>query len=216
MFGTVLINLPSEHEGGTMLFEYYGQKPKLYKSCLNTRSFVFWYTGVTHRLAPVTSGYRWVIVLKAWSDHGPQRHRPTGLIFPIEVERVKRALERWITTSRESRKHPYLHMLLEQDCLSAGGQYCLQGLELGRAQLLRAASSELPVEVFVGSLEWKARPRGGDAYRVKTLVDLDDQMVARDLTFDEKHVSDPKKFNKVQGRWVGLPGHIHIAIGANI
>lgn len=45
---------------------------------------------------------------------------------------------------------------------------------------------------------------------------LDDHMVARDLTFDEKHILDPDSFGEVKGKWVGLPGHIHIATGANI
>lgn len=58
-------------------------------------------------------------------------------------------------------------------------------------------------------------PRGEDVYRIKTLVDLDDHMVARDLTFDEKHILDPDSFGEVKGKWVGLPGHIHIATGAN-
>ncbi|KAL6360232.1 hypothetical protein LRP88_05935 [Fusarium phalaenopsidis] len=84
VFGTVMISLPSEHEGGAMVFEHGGQKPRRYRSCLNTQSFVFWYTGVSHRLAPVTSGYRWVLVLKLRDDHGPQGHKRTGLIFPDE------------------------------------------------------------------------------------------------------------------------------------
>ncbi|UPK93333.1 hypothetical protein LCI18_004268 [Fusarium solani-melongenae] len=36
MFGTCIVSLPSKHEGGDMLFEYGGQKPRRYKSCLKT------------------------------------------------------------------------------------------------------------------------------------------------------------------------------------
>lgn len=215
VFGTVMVGLPSEHEGGDMVFEYGGLKPRRYKPCFKTESLAFWYTGVSHSLAPVTSGYRWVLVLKFRDDNGPQGHTPTGLIFPDELRKVKRAVERWLTTSRESGKTPCLHVLLDEDYLSANGRYCLRGEDLGRAQLLRAACSELPIEVFVGSLEGKARPRGKDVYRIKTLVDLDDHMVARDLTLDEEHILDPDSFSEVRGMWVGLPSHIHIATGAN-
>ncbi|EEU44646.1 uncharacterized protein NECHADRAFT_84627 [Fusarium vanettenii 77-13-4] len=200
VFATVMISLPSEHEGGDMVFEHGGQKPKRYKSCLETQSFAFWYTGVSHRLTPITSGYRWVLVLKLFDSDGPQRHRPTGLIFPVEVQSVKRAVERWLTTSRESGKHPCLHLLLDWDYLSANGQYCLPGHDFGRTQLLRAACSELPIEVFVGSLEGNARPRGKDIYRIKTLVDLDDHMVARELTLDEKHILDQRRLKEVKGK----------------
>ncbi|RSL47007.1 hypothetical protein CEP54_013604 [Fusarium duplospermum] len=215
VFGTIMISLPSKHEGGVMTFEYCGQKPRRYKSHLKARSFAFWYSGVSHKLSPVTSGYRWVLVLKLIDNRGAQGHRPTGLMFPDEIQTVKRALERWLTTGRESRRQKCLHYLLEDDYLAAKGQYRLLNQDLGRVQLLRAAYSELPIEVFVGSLEGKAVPRGKDIYRIKTLVDLDDHMVAQDLALDEKDILNQGRFLRVKGKDVGLSGHIHIATDAN-
>ncbi|RSL55050.1 hypothetical protein CEP53_007247 [Fusarium sp. AF-6] len=200
VFGTVMISLPSKHEGGVMTFEYCGQKPRRYKSHLKTQSFATWYTGVSHKLAPITSSYRWVLVLKLIDNRNALNHVPTGLMFPDEIQTVKRALERWLELGRESRLKKCLHYLLEKDYLSAKGKYRLRGQDLGRVQLLRAAYSELPIEVFVGSLEGKAVPRGKDVYRIKTLVDLDDNMVAQDLPLDEKDILDRDEFREVKGK----------------
>ncbi|RSL56074.1 hypothetical protein CEP51_014459 [Fusarium floridanum] len=200
VFGTVMISLPSKHEGGIMTFEYCGQKPRRYKSHLKTQSFATWYTGVSHKLAPITSGYRWVLVLKLIDNRNALNHVPTGLMFPDEIQGVKRALERWLELGPESRLKKCLHYLLEKDYLSAKGKYRLRGQDLGRVQLLRAAYNELPIEVFVGSLEGKAVPRGKDVYRIKTLVDLDDNMVAQDLPLDEKDILDRDEFREVKGK----------------
>lgn len=196
LLGTLIINLPSKHEGGSMVFEYANQKPRTYRTCSQPQSFAFWYTGVSHRLSSVTSGYRCVLVLKF---KGPRNQLPSGLISPADVLALRNALGRWLATSSESRKYPYFYWLLEQDYFSADGQYHLQEEDLGRAQLLRETYGEppLPMEAFVGTFEEEVVPRKRvkNICRIKTLVDLDDHLVARDLPIrepDKQRILNPE------------------------
>ncbi|KAJ4328039.1 hypothetical protein N0V84_001569 [Fusarium piperis] len=175
VIGTIIVSLPSKHEGGHMVFEHGGPQDYLRPKKLVLRS-----------------------------DRGLL---PTGLIIPAEVQEVKQALERWLSASPESRKDRYLYWSLDEDYLSAG-QYHIQGRDFGRVQLLRAAYSELPIEVFVGTLEAPSRKRVKDTYRIKTLVDVDDHTVARDLpleTFDEERALDPKRISIL-----GLPEIVQV------
>ncbi|KAK0708876.1 hypothetical protein B0T21DRAFT_247800, partial [Apiosordaria backusii] len=60
MFGTLVICLPSPHEGGDVVVTHCGQR-RVFKTSEFEQSFICWYSDVTHEVVPVTLGYRWVL-----------------------------------------------------------------------------------------------------------------------------------------------------------
>ncbi|PTB43843.1 hypothetical protein M441DRAFT_133874, partial [Trichoderma asperellum CBS 433.97] len=63
MFGTLVICLPSEHEGGEVYLQH--GKDSLELSTATTSAYGYyylaWYADVTHEIKPVRKGYRWVL-----------------------------------------------------------------------------------------------------------------------------------------------------------
>ncbi|KAK0716561.1 hypothetical protein B0T21DRAFT_425871 [Apiosordaria backusii] len=57
MFGTLVIALPSPHQGGDVVVKHCGQT-MTFKTSEHPQSFVCWYSDVSHEVLPVTSGYR--------------------------------------------------------------------------------------------------------------------------------------------------------------
>lgn len=63
MFGTLVICLPSKHEGGEVHLSHAGQKKVLQTAPMSEFSIsaLAWYSDVTHEIKPITSGYRLVV-----------------------------------------------------------------------------------------------------------------------------------------------------------
>ncbi|PLB53979.1 hypothetical protein P170DRAFT_469455 [Aspergillus steynii IBT 23096] len=76
MFGTLILSLPSEHEGGEVIASH--RKERLsFESAPNSKfgfSWAAWYADVTHEVKPVTSGYRIVLVYNLI-------HRPSAALL---------------------------------------------------------------------------------------------------------------------------------------
>lgn len=63
MFGTLVICLPSKHEGGEIVAAHTGQS-RVFKTDTTSEfgySFAAWYSDVTHAIQPVLSGHRLVL-----------------------------------------------------------------------------------------------------------------------------------------------------------
>ena len=63
MFGTLVVSLPSKHEGGDVVASYEGRS-QTFSSSLGSDfgfSYAAWYSNITHEMKPVTSGYRIVL-----------------------------------------------------------------------------------------------------------------------------------------------------------
>ncbi|KAI9715498.1 MAG: hypothetical protein M1812_005974, partial [Candelaria pacifica] len=63
MFGTLVVCLPSEHEGGQVWLNHGGREEKFdtAKTSAFEQSYIAWYADVTHEVRPVTSGNRLVL-----------------------------------------------------------------------------------------------------------------------------------------------------------
>ncbi|KAJ4198619.1 hypothetical protein NW767_008994 [Fusarium falciforme] len=60
MFGTLVISLPSTHQGGDVVLRHCG-KQHVFRSSAHVQSCAFWYSDVSHEVLPVTFVYRWVL-----------------------------------------------------------------------------------------------------------------------------------------------------------
>ncbi|KAK0739414.1 hypothetical protein B0T21DRAFT_255276, partial [Apiosordaria backusii] len=60
MFGTLIICLPSAHQGGEVVLKHQGQTA-VYKTSEHKQSWACWYSDVSHEVLPVRSGHRIVL-----------------------------------------------------------------------------------------------------------------------------------------------------------
>ncbi|GCB21937.1 hypothetical protein AAWM_04822 [Aspergillus awamori] len=94
MFATLVVCLPSKHEGGTLVASH--RDWKIAWSTASSSEFSFswaaWYADVIHEVRPVTSGYRVALVYNLI-------HRPlVGLgISGVQTDKLTHLLESWVS-----------------------------------------------------------------------------------------------------------------------
>jgi len=94
MFGTLVICLPSEHEGGDLALKH-GGITKAFKSSAAQPAMFCWYSDVSHEVLPVTSGYRWVLTFNLVTS--PLNTQPTAALNAGPgYAKVRTALSQWL------------------------------------------------------------------------------------------------------------------------
>ncbi|KAN0067271.1 hypothetical protein V8E54_014726 [Elaphomyces granulatus] len=76
MFGTLVVSLPSKHEGGDVVASHRGESRTFSSSSASEfdYSYAAWYSDITHEVKPVTSGYRIVLTYNLI-------HRPSAMLL---------------------------------------------------------------------------------------------------------------------------------------
>lgn len=150
MFGTLVISLPSAHQGGELVVKHCGEK-QVFKTSAVAQSWASWYSDVEHEVLPVTSGYRWVLTYNLAID--PAQPRPSAALRRSESKSLNQTLKHWLAEG-QSRKQKCVYHVLDHDYTEANTSLkALKGHDLARVQALKEACSELPVDIFFGLLE---------------------------------------------------------------
>lgn len=89
MFGTLVICLPSEHQGGDLVVKHH-DVTKVFKTSETQPSMACWFADVSHEVLPVTSGIRWVLTYNLAISH--QVHRPSAAMSAPGLGGVQEAL----------------------------------------------------------------------------------------------------------------------------
>lgn len=217
MFGTLVIVLPSAHQGGDVIVRHRGEK-KVFASSQVTQGFMTWYSDVKHEVLPVTSGYRWVLTYNmALAD--PSKEPPAASQLDVDgPSRLVSAVRRWLDTEEGN---PV--WILDHDYTEARiSLRDLKGKDLSVVRALRIISSRLPVDIYLAILE-KLESGSCEAYgghygrykkskdndegwhslidvfntkhRIKKLVDLGGAFMAQDVALDGKDVLVPECFD---------------------
>jgi len=125
MFATLVINLPSEHEGGELIISHAGQSQSYsFANSDNFQpSFVTFYADCYHDVKPITSGYRVCLI---YNLSIANRKRQPLLAQQAEVmEDISHFIQKWVG---ENRENPFLTYLLEHS-------YTEQNLTLANLKL---------------------------------------------------------------------------------
>ena len=96
MFGTLVICLPSQHEGGEVHLSHAGKKLVL-ETAPNSGfslSALSWYADVTHEIKPITSGYRLVLTYNLVLD-GRNTIPANAQIIADRESRLNQVLRSW-------------------------------------------------------------------------------------------------------------------------
>uniref|UniRef100_A0A0L0NGR3 Prolyl 4-hydroxylase alpha subunit Fe(2+) 2OG dioxygenase domain-containing protein n=1 Tax=Tolypocladium ophioglossoides (strain CBS 100239) TaxID=1163406 RepID=A0A0L0NGR3_TOLOC len=112
MFGTLVICLPSAHQGGEVVLKHCGEK-KIFKTSDATQSYACWYSDVSHEVLPVTSGYRWVLIYNLALDVAEAR--PSAGLQRSETRALRHTLGRWLAESEASRRRKCIYHVLDHD-----------------------------------------------------------------------------------------------------
>ncbi|KAL9086906.1 MAG: hypothetical protein Q9165_006912 [Trypethelium subeluteriae] len=157
MFATLVISLPSKHEGGELCLTH-GKQVKTFKTADNSESglsLLAWYADVTHEVKPVTSGYRLVLTYNLVKEHHFSDELPTALNMDNRGEHLQTIFKAWNMEVAANRKTPkFLCYLLEHQYTDSSlSLYNLKATDQRRAQLVAEACRDTRFHVFLTNLE---------------------------------------------------------------
>lgn len=157
MFGTLVVSLPSEHEGGKVVLSHNKDKyefdsAQFSKSIMGT-SFGAWYSDVYHEVHPIKSGYRLVLTYNLVQIPGSLRQRvPDGRA----EAHLKEAFEYWDDTLKERRYNcpSYLiHKLDHEYCQESLNLTTLKGKDFSEVQCIQNVCQALDFDVYLAAHE---------------------------------------------------------------
>ncbi|KAK4102920.1 hypothetical protein N658DRAFT_522894 [Parathielavia hyrcaniae] len=209
MFGTLVICLPSPHEGGDLVLKHRGQS-KTYKTSTNQTSMLCWYSDVHHEVLPVVSGYRWVLTYNLAIP--PDLERPSAAVRRSETRDLRHALRRWLARAKaDDNDTNHLYYVLDHKYTEASITFrALKTTDLARVQCLRDLSTELDFDVFLADDEDDEDDNGFDDYddgggdgswheiddiietsiSIKKVVDLDGGQLRSKMEIDAMDLED--------------------------
>ncbi|KAI9706510.1 MAG: hypothetical protein M1836_003516 [Candelina mexicana] len=223
MFGTMVICLPSEHEGGQVWLNHDRRKKTFdtAKTSAFEQSYIAWYADVTHEIRPVTSGNRLVLTYNL-IDTAPGIPQ-SAASQDHEKLKLRNILTLWKTSWDDSEHmacpdklaymldHKYTNASLRIDQL--------KGSDLLRARYLKEVCTETDICFFLANIErsvdgevesdgedipYKDKPCNGlhheifdifdDKLMLQHVVELDGSGVAKDLTLEESDIVQEEPF----------------------
>ena len=110
MFATLVVHLPSAHEGGELIIRHAGQSQRysFADSSLFAPRFVAFYADCYHEVKPITSGYRLCVVYNLAITNRKKQPVLSERMGPIEE--IDHAIQAW---RREARDKPILTYVLD-------------------------------------------------------------------------------------------------------
>ncbi|THC96695.1 hypothetical protein EYZ11_003850 [Aspergillus tanneri] len=165
MFGTLVISLPSKHEGGDVIASHKDER-LTFETAPNSEfgfSWAAWYADVTHEVKPVTSGYRIVLVYNLI-------HRPSAALLQFrgnKTERLTHLLKSWARAAEEPGQYldgwdddfnsacpPALVYILEHQYTQAELNFArLKGVDQPRFAELQNACERTGFDIFLANIE---------------------------------------------------------------
>ncbi|KDQ15311.1 hypothetical protein BOTBODRAFT_297996 [Botryobasidium botryosum FD-172 SS1] len=180
MFATMIVNLPSAFTGGAVHISHAGL-PAVIDSSMNsliTTSVVAWYTGVTHEMKPITSGYR--LALSYNLIHTMKVPRPSLPAIHGLLAQLRHILLSWKQSGYSGpRKIVYLFQNTHR---SAAALRDSQGPDARLVSFLEAVAKELGFELGMATCQLTL---SGEAY---------DSRGSRRCAYDEYDEDDDVEF----------------------
>ncbi|KAJ9637150.1 hypothetical protein H2199_007436 [Coniosporium tulheliwenetii] len=171
MFGTLVVCLPSKHEGGAIIARHKKQT-KVFRTEDFKQSYAAWYSDVKHEITEVTSGYRWVLTYNlVYSGH---------VYEPLSAANNSRALRLLTAVFKDWRKNiisgekdmitgdpppnELIYLLDHQYTEESLNFSALKGKDLVKAQLLKDVCDQTDCCLYLASLERKVFGGVEDGY----------------------------------------------------
>ncbi|KIW68644.1 hypothetical protein PV04_04573 [Phialophora macrospora] len=157
MFGTLVICLPSAHEGGELILNFNGATKSIQtaSSSALAMSYAAWYADVLHEVKPVTSGYRLVLTYNLICLNAAGK----GRVPPVTSFEDQYNLIAALTKYNEQLQHldslpNFLVYRLEHQYTQASLRADrLKGPDFGRLQCLKQVADELGFGLYLANME---------------------------------------------------------------
>jgi hypothetical protein len=154
MFGTLLLVLPSPHEGGELVLRHAARDVAL-DLCgteVSELTFAAFYADCEHEVLPVTAGHRVCLVYNLLQKrHKGKGHKPQPLVAPdyaVETDAAADLLEQTFARAEAPAK---IAWLLEHEYSPAGLSFAaLKNADAARANLLAQAASRTDCALHLG------------------------------------------------------------------
>ncbi len=162
MFGTLVINLPCEHEGGELIISHGGQSHR-YSFTDNDGfhpGFVAFYADCYHEVKPVTAGYRINLIYNlAIAD---RKKKPLLAQQSKVIEDINTAIQKW---SQENGENPILTYLLEHSYTEKNLNLSnLKHGDFAKASVLLNAAEQNDCQAFLCLVTYYRTSYGETAY----------------------------------------------------
>ncbi|KAL8869539.1 MAG: hypothetical protein Q9174_004199 [Haloplaca sp. 1 TL-2023] len=156
-FATLVIMLPSEHDGGDVVVQFGKDKRTLSNPESNefTYAFLAWYADMNYSIQPVTSGYRLILTYNLIHRSGAlDKARPPSILVDhnLAIDSVFKAWKTLLETDVEAPQE-LIYLFDQQDSGSSLGLSNLRGQNQTRALHLHKACKRHCFNLFLAQLE---------------------------------------------------------------
>ncbi|EGE00624.1 hypothetical protein TESG_07924 [Trichophyton tonsurans CBS 112818] len=155
MFATLVVCLPTEHEGGEIVLNHQGKSMQFKTSTTSIAGFSYaaWYSDVFHEIKPITRGHRLVLtynLILEGTDNVPSA--PSS-----ESRALRNALKFWEPRAEDEGPYLLLYKLSHMYTDSSLSFQSMKGSDRPRMAALQAACEELGFNLYLGNVEREVR-----------------------------------------------------------
>jgi hypothetical protein len=150
MFGTLVVVLPSEHEGGELIIRHAGRQVEVNLSAREAGEVYYaaFYADCEHEVRPITSGHRVCLIYNLVQQTKPGRNLPTAPDHREAIARSAELLREWAKQADGPQKIAYL---LEHHYTQAGlSFFALKNGDAALAKVLREAAVQADCALYLG------------------------------------------------------------------
>nr|XP_018907675.1 PREDICTED: uncharacterized protein LOC109037454 [Bemisia tabaci] len=201
MFATLVVCLPSPHEGGKLVLTHDNEKYE-FETALSSNfstSYAAWYADICHEVLPVTSGYRLMLTYNLiWTADSIE---PSHNIARGHVQQLSTLLQQYNSQleSEENELPPILLHKLYHKYTKANLQFnLLKPRDLVQVQILSELSAKVGFIIYLATLELtvekdeECTDYEEKSQQLENIVDLDGKLVVEDFDYPEGAFLDPK------------------------
>jgi hypothetical protein len=170
MFATLVIALPSEHEGGELLVRHRGREVRLdlHSQDPSEVAFAAFYADCVHEVLPLTEGWRLVLVYNLLRPEAGEP-LPQPPQHDAEQARIAELLRHWAAgheSAAAGDTPEKLLYVLQHAYTPAGLSFqALKGADAAAAQVLAAAAQQAGCDLHVALLTVEENGSAEEAYR---------------------------------------------------
>ncbi|OAL68751.1 hypothetical protein A7D00_7317 [Trichophyton violaceum] len=151
MFATLVVCLPTKHEGGEIFLNHQGKSMQFKTSTTSMAGFSYaaWYSDVFHEIKPITTGHRLVLtynLILEGTDNVPSA--PSS-----ESKALRNVLKFWKPRAEDDGPYLLLYKLSHMYTNSSLSFQSMKGSDRPRMAELQAACEELGFNLYLGNVE---------------------------------------------------------------
>ncbi|KAJ4424245.1 hypothetical protein N0V82_001111 [Gnomoniopsis sp. IMI 355080] len=202
MIGSMIVCLPSPHEGGDVHLSHAGSKSVFATapSSAFDLKVLAWYSDVTHEVKEVTSGHRLALTFNMIQTSASGK---SGSFFVQQQLQLRGLMERWQQRfSNLERLVIFTDHKYTPQSLSANNMMkTLKGRDRAVLESLRSVCADIGIYIFLANVEKKSSDLYGDdldseedddiGIWMELLCDLKGKELARDVAMDETDILGP-------------------------